>query len=48
LTNAREIQIKMAQGAKPEEAVNYLVKKVVPWLPKQKFNTVCRVDFTTP
>lgn len=35
LVSAQEIQIKMAQGAKPGEGGHLPAKKVYPWLPKQ-------------
>jgi glutamate synthase (ferredoxin) len=45
LTNAR-FKSKWPQGANPEKVV--ITRKVVPWIAEtQKFNTVCRVDFTT-
>jgi glutamate synthase (ferredoxin) len=39
LTNAREIQIKMAQGAKPGEGGELPGKKVYPWIAKTRHTT---------
>ena len=45
--SAREIQIKMAQGAKPGEGGHLPAKKVYPWIAKtQAFHTGCISDFT--
>ena len=42
LYRAREIQIKMAQGAKPGEGGHLPAKKVYPWIAKtQTFHTGC-------
>jgi glutamate synthase (ferredoxin) len=40
LVNARELQIKMAQGAKPGEGGELLGKKVYPWIAKTRGTTV--------
>ncbi|MGA2683965.1 MAG: glutamate synthase large subunit [Verrucomicrobiota bacterium] len=39
LVNARELQIKMAQGAKPGEGGELPGKKVYPWVAKTRFTT---------
>ena len=39
LVNARELQIKMAQGAKPGEGGELPGKKVYPWIAKTRFTT---------
>ena len=39
LTSAREIQIKMAQGAKPGEGGHLPAKKVYPWIAKTRHST---------
>ena len=39
LVNAEEIQIKMAQGAKPGEGGNLPGKKVYPWVAKTRYST---------
>ena len=39
LNSAKEIQIKMAQGAKPGEGGNLPGKKVYPWVAKTRFST---------
>jgi glutamate synthase (ferredoxin) len=39
LVNARELQIKMAQGAKPGEGGQLPGKKVYPWIAKTRFST---------
>jgi glutamate synthase (NADPH/NADH) large chain len=39
LTNAKEIQIKMAQGAKPGEGGQLPGSKVYPWIAKVRFST---------
>jgi glutamate synthase (NADPH) large chain len=39
LTNAKEIQIKMAQGAKPGEGGQLPAKKVYPWIAKARHST---------
>ena len=39
LVNAREIQIKMAQGAKPGEGGQLPAKKVYPWIAKTRHST---------
>lgn len=39
LNNAVEIQIKMAQGAKPGEGGHLPAKKVYPWIAKTRFST---------
>jgi glutamate synthase (ferredoxin) len=46
LTSAKEIQIKMAQGAKPggEQLPG---EKKLPWLLKPEFNTICRINIAT-
>ncbi len=48
LVSAEEIQIKMAQGAKPGEGGHLPGKKVYPWVAKNKiFNTGGKSYFTT-
>ena len=39
LVNAKEIQIKMAQGAKPGEGGNLPGRKVYPWVAKTRYST---------
>ena len=39
LTSAKEIQIKMAQGAKPGEGGHLPAKKVYPWIAKTRHST---------
>ncbi len=39
LTSAKEIQIKMAQGAKPGEGGHLPAKKVYPWIAKTRYST---------
>ena len=39
LVSAREIQIKMAQGAKPGEGGHLPAKKVYPWVAKTRHST---------
>jgi glutamate synthase domain-containing protein 2 len=39
LTNAQEIQIKMAQGAKPGEGGELPGRKVYPWIAKERYST---------
>jgi glutamate synthase (NADPH/NADH) large chain len=39
MVNARELQIKMAQGAKPGEGGQLPAKKVYPWIAKTRFAT---------
>ncbi len=39
LVSAREIQIKMAQGAKPGEGGHLPAKKVYPWIAKTRHST---------
>jgi glutamate synthase (ferredoxin) len=39
LVNARQLQIKMAQGAKPGEGGQLPAKKVWPWIAKTRFST---------
>ncbi len=39
LVNAKELQIKMAQGAKPGEGGQLPAKKVYPWIAKTRFST---------
>ena len=46
LVSAKEIQIKMAQGAKPGEGGHLPGKKVYPWIARDKtFHTGCEPDF---
>ncbi|MEJ6951042.1 glutamate synthase large subunit [Natronospora cellulosivora (SeqCode)] len=47
LTNAREIQIKMAQGAKPGEGGHLPGKKVYPWIAKVR-GTTAGVSLVSP
>ena len=48
LANAQEIQIKMAQGAKPGEGGQLPGPKVNPYIASVRNSTpLCRVDFTT-
>ena len=42
LMSAKEIQIKMAQGAKPGEGGHLPGKKVYPWVAKTRFSTTWR------
>ena len=45
LVSAKEIQIKMAQGAKPGEGGHLPGRKVYPWIAKtQTFHTRCGTD----
>lgn len=39
LVSAKEIQIKMAQGAKPGEGGHLPGKKVYPWIAKTRYST---------
>ena len=48
LTNAKEIQIKMAQGAKPGEGGQLPGEKVLPWIAAAtKLHTICWANFAT-
>ena len=48
LVSAKEIQIKMAQGAKPGEGGHLPGKKVYPWIAKTRLSTPGdRCDFAT-
>ncbi len=44
LVSAREIQIKMAQGAKPGEGGHLPAKKVYPWIAKPVILHRCQPD----
>ncbi len=46
LVSAREIQIKMAQGAKPGEGGHLPAKKVYPWIAKTVIHTGCEPDLS--
>jgi glutamate synthase (ferredoxin) len=48
LTNAKEIQIKMAQGAKPGEGGQLPGAKVLPWIRNKKLNSICWIISPPP
>jgi len=45
LVNAKELQIKMAQGAKPGEGGQLPGQKVYPWIAKVRYSTRRGADF---
>jgi glutamate synthase (ferredoxin) len=48
LTQAKELQIKMAQGAKPGEGGELPGRKVYPWIAKVRHSPWRWADFATP